>query len=145
MKKTLGSVLLMTSVCMTLSQVSGVGALEQVPGSTDIQNSTATENNNSTVKTDTFDEVKYSKEVVDPWMKANVPASTNPLLLLKFVGDLNAKIEADGKTYGDKDLVAKQYGAYMLYDIAFVGKSLFAGMMGSGNFPAPANGDYPEK
>ena len=46
MKKTLGSVLLMTSVCMTLSQVSGVGALEQVPGSTDIQNSTATENNN---------------------------------------------------------------------------------------------------
>lgn len=130
---------------MTLSQVSGVGALEQVPGSTDIQNSTATENNNSTVKTDTFDEVKYSKEVVDPWMKANVPASTNPLLLLKFVGDLNAKIEADGKTYGDKDLVAKQYGAYMLYDIAFVGKSLFAGMMGSGNFPAPANGDYPEK
>ena len=120
MKKTLGSVLLMTSVCMTLSQVSGVGALEQVPGSTDIQNSTATENNNSTVKTDTFDEVKYSKEVVDPWMKANVPASTNPLLLLKFVGDLNAKIEADGKTYGDKDLVSKQYVAYMLYDIVFV-------------------------
>lgn len=94
-----------------------------------------------------FDETTYAKEV-DTWMKANKPHSASGLDLGIFIVNLKLHIRADGQKYGDEDLISRQYGAYILYDIAFVGNSVFSGLLSQPNqgltsIPAPANGTYP--
>ena len=94
-----------------------------------------------------FDETTYAKEV-DTWMKANKPHSASEFDLGIFIANLNFHIFADGQKYGDEDLIARQYGAYILYDIAFVGNSVFSGLLSQPsqsltNMPAPATGTYP--
>lgn len=96
-----------------------------------------------------FDEVAYSKEV-DQWMKDNAPKSSGSIDLGLFILNIQNKIKSDGQKYGAQDLVSKQYGAYLLYDIAFVGNSIFLNLLPDSNnkftlknIPAPANGNYP--
>lgn len=95
----------------------------------------------------TFDETTYAKEV-DTWMKANKPKSASNIDLGIFLLSLKFHIKADGQKYGDEGLIARQYGAYILYDIAFVGDSVFSELLSQSsqtltNMPAPATGTYP--